>query len=109
MNIYPQTVLVIGYTSLPEKCQERIRNWLGFSNDCLLPYSRRSEFGPTSLTQDSLEEYYNDQVRDNQFRGTLDEFIDEYGLVFDKYLIDELPKLGIDPSEFEELYINVIW
>jgi len=109
MNIYPQTVLVIDYTSLPENCQERIREWGGFSNDCLLPYSRHSEFGLTSLTQESLTEYYNDQMRDNQFQGTLDEFIAEYGLVFDKYLIDELPKLGIDPSEFEELYINVRW
>lgn len=109
MEISASNVLIIKYTSLPEEQKARIKDWLGFSNDCLLPYSRRSEFSTRDLSQASLEQYHADQSKHNDYKGTLEQFIEYYNLGFDAYLIQELPKRNINISDYEELYIDISW
>lgn len=80
-----------------------VSKWHGFGNDVLLKFSQRSEFDVAALRQgvSSIEAYKEDQ----KFNGTLDEFIERYGLHFEYWLMQQnLDLFGID-----EILIDVCW
>jgi hypothetical protein len=88
-----QEILIIDYALCPEAVQNKIKKQHNFHRDVLVPFY--SEFSPcgkedyaSTLTNQKLEEYWADQTRTNNFKGTLEEFIEEYGLQADKWLID---------------------
>lgn len=105
LSIWQETILYIDYLSLPDEMAKEVNNWLGFGNDRQLPMSRRSEFDASSLNQATLEDYYKDQIETNGFEGTLEDFIDKYGLKFEKYLIDQ----NLDLEGVDEIVINISW
>ena len=79
---------------LPNEIQDDIKDWVGLAHDGFVEI--RSEFSPCGdetwkgrWTQEELENYYKDQIDCGNFEGTLEEFIIEYGLKVDKYLIDQ--------------------
>jgi hypothetical protein len=102
---WTRTVLYLDYISLPDDMQTVVNKWLGFGNDRQLPFSDRSEFEPKSLSMKEIATYHKEQSANNNFKGTLDEFIAEYGLQFEKFLIEQNFNLkGVD-----EIVVNVQW
>jgi len=101
MEITIETFTVIQWTSLPKDIKAEIaEHWVGFNNHCLLPFNGELQ---GDITRENLELYYEDQKTNNNFTGTIEEFIKEYGLSLEKYLIDE----GIDPES--NILIEVYW
>ena len=103
-----KSVLIIEYTSLPDSLKDVIREWVGFGNDCLVPL--RSEFQPfgegtwkESFTKEQLKKYHEDQTQTNGFKGTLSEFIEEYGLQVDEYLMEQ----KIDLDGVEDILVSI--
>jgi hypothetical protein len=109
MKFQVKKVLIINWLSLPKEIKDIIADWCGFSNDCLVPYS--SEFSPCGdntwkdLTQERLEQYHKDQTETNNYKGDLEQFIKDYGLEVDKFMIEQ--KLNLDG--IEEIFFNISW
>jgi hypothetical protein len=101
MEFKKEQVLMIDYSSLPKKFRVLIYDWLGFSNDCILPL--RSEFDPKSLTLEELIKYYNTQIEEKVYNGTFDSFIIDKGLEFEKYLVDQ----NLDLTGIDKILINI--
>lgn len=66
------------------------------------PCSSRENYSHT-LTQPQLEEYWQTQTTTNDFVGTLEEFIEDYRLQFDKWLID----CGYDFKGIKEIILDM--
>jgi len=104
-----KTVLVFEYTELPQEFKDEIRERHSFRNDITLEYL--SEFSPfketwgEALSEEGIEEYWKDQSETNGYKGTLVEFIKDYGLVFDKWLLDQ----KIDLTDISTIYIKICW
>lgn len=83
--------LILAYTELPQHIQDIIRKFNGFNRDCLLRISKYSELSVKDYIKGmvSIEEYYIDQKQTNNFTGTLENFIDEYRLEIDKWIIEK--------------------
>jgi hypothetical protein len=58
------------------------------------------------LSHESVLEYYNDQVYEKTFVGTLDEFIDEYDLHLEMYLLESFADWM---SQIDEVLIDICW
>jgi len=110
-----KTVLSIEWTSLPQDMKELVGDMNNFRNDIILPYC--SEFTPfgdnetwkDNLTQEQLVDYWQDQVSQGNFKGTLSDFIVNNGLEFDKYLIDQQDNGAIDLTGVDAIQINICW
>ena len=111
-----KTVLILDYLQLPKLLQDRVAGWCGFHNDCLLPC--RSEFSPngeetweTSLTSKQVADYHRDQANNkyNPFTGSLADFITEYRLEFEVWLIEQIESGNINVRNIEAIYINISW
>jgi len=107
-----KTVLFLKYTELPQEIQEAVQNKVAerFANDIYLKLW--SEFEPDEgstwadeLTQANIEAYHRDQQETNNFDGTLEEFIDRYGLAIEKWLVDT----EVDLTGVEEILIEICW
>lgn len=104
-------VLLIEFIQMPRELQDVIVGWVGFSNDCLIPV--RSEFSPiagedrwsSNLSRANLEEYWKQQ----NFEGTLEEFIVDYGLQVDYWLIQQVEAGKLDLEGIDDILINVCW
>lgn len=99
------TCFIVEYTSLSKPLRERISDWCGFHNDCLLPM--RSEFMAEDLCRGmaAVEEYWKDQQEAGLFQGDLAAFIKSYGLEFDVWLIEQ----KFDLEGVEKILVNVSW
>ena len=61
----------------------------------------REDYSKT-FTQAHLEEYWQDQVNDNNYKGTLEEFINDYGLQLDVWFINS----GYDFTGITQIIID---
>ena len=100
-----KTCLFIEWTKLPKPFKELTSESLGFSNYCNIPM--RSEFQPVDLAKGMIviEDYWKHQKDTNGFEGTLQDFIENYGLQFEVWLIEQ----KVDLTGVDEILINVCW
>ncbi len=105
-----EVVVIFEWTKLPEEIKRVVADSLGFSNDCWVPV--RSEFTPfgketwaDSLTFKGIEEYYKDQCVTNLYNSTFNEFIKDYGLEFEVWLLAQ----DIDLTSIKNILIEVCW
>lgn len=90
-----QVTLFISLSSLPDDIQETLRRSWDCYGDAQVEF--HSELGgngagetwETSCCQYALEDYYNDQVTTNNYKGSLEDFVKDYSLSLEKLLIDE--------------------
>jgi hypothetical protein len=98
-------ILFLNVGDLPRKAQDLL-----YEKEYRGDYNRYwSEFDPSdkqdysdTLTQENLEQYWKDQVETNEFDGDLEDFIREYNLEFDVWLIN----CGYDFKGVKEIIIN---
>jgi len=102
-----QEILIIDYALCPVAVQDKVKGQHNFHRDVLVPFY--SEFNPrgkedygSTLTSQKLEEYWKDQTKTNDFDGTIEEFIEDYGLQADKWLIDS----GYNFSGIKHIYFS---
>ena len=97
--------LIIDWSELPRDIRDTVSEWQGFHNDCFLPC--RSEFEPKDYKKglSAINEYYTDQMTTNGFNGSLDDFVKDYRLEFDMWII----KQGFDFDKVDMILIEVSW
>lgn len=94
-------VIIVDFYELPENIRRIISKFENFSGNCFIEWS--SELTPfyehekweTSLTEKKLISYYKEQTEEfesNSFEGSLEDFVAEYNLELELYLI----KLNMD-------------
>lgn len=107
-----EEIFIIDWISLPKDWQdfvaERLENRVGNGVMCrwyteLEPYGEQDY--QESMTMDSIKSYHKDQSETNGFKGSLDEFIDEYGLEFEVWMIEQ----KFDLAGIKNIYIDVYW
>lgn len=112
-NAYREEVFIIEWTTLPKEQRDYIVYILDqrFANDILLkwptefePFGDEKSFQDT-LTMEHITNYWNDQTTTNGFKGDLDVFIEEYGLKFDIWIIEQ----NFDLTGIKKIYIDICW
>lgn len=105
-----KTVLIIEYTELPEEMKEIVKGDWRFRNDISITYV--SEMAPVdgetwgeTLSRKAIEEYHKGQVEENGYEGDLDQFLKDYDLAFDMWLLGQ----NIDLSDVRAIYIDICW
>ena len=101
--------LILEWLNLPRD----LKDWIAdrydykFRNDILMEMS--SEFKPKELTLAAVQGYYKDQIARTDehatFQGTFEEFIEEYGLKLEMWLIEQ----KLDLSDVDQILIKVCW
>ena len=91
------SVLLLNYLDLPKPQQFIIRELFNFGNDRYIEYV--SEMSPTgesdgdtwakTLTTANIQAYYADQCATNDYAGDYEQFLSDYGIVFDVWLLDQ--------------------
>lgn len=106
-NMTPKTkkCLIINWCKLPRAIKNIVSEWEGFHNNCFIPC--RSEFEAKDYKKglSSINEYYQDQVKINGFDGSFDDFIEDYCLDFDIWIIAQ----GFDFDKIDMILIEVSW
>lgn len=107
-----EEVFIIDWLSLPKEWQDFVTDRLDnrMTNGALLKWY--TEFEPydekdfqETLTMKQVEEYYKDQSDTNGFVGSLDDFIEDYGLEFEIWMIEQ----NYDLTGIKNVYFNVWW
>lgn len=91
MNFTIRSVLFIDLKSLPENVQTQVLKQANGSRDSFNYWSELSpsnSFWNEICNLKCLEEYFEDQKANNNFKGSFEEFIEKYNLLLDKHLID---------------------
>jgi hypothetical protein len=96
---------VLDWLDLPEPIKEQVADWHAFANDVYLKMG--GEFKPRDLAKGMvvIEAYYKDQCRSNGFKGTLEDFIKDYGLEFEVWVIHQ----GFPLDDVDILLVSVCW
>lgn len=109
MNIERQECLIIEYVSLPQEMKDFLSKREAFRNDIHLEHiSELSPIGGTwdkTCTIEEIKNYHKDQIDTNGYKGNLNEFISEYKLTFDKFLIDN----NVDFTGIKTILIKICW
>lgn len=97
--------LIVEWVDFPRNIKDIVADWHGFHNDCIVPL--RSDFTAKDFREGMkcIENYWKDQSDNNDFKGTLQEFIKEYGLDFEIWFI----KQKFDLTDVDEILIKVCW
>lgn len=111
MKAQKKNCLILKWTSLPPDIKERVKGWVGFHNNCLIPV--RSEFSVKEYGKGmaAVEAYYEDQKATNgSFSkyvpcGTLEGFIKAYGLYFDVWFVQQ----NFDLEGIDRILVEVSW
>jgi hypothetical protein len=86
---------ILKWDQMPEKIQSQVMQWHGL-RDCLIPITSNSEFTVEDYRK-GMEAIDNLHRNSTYFRGTLEEFIDDYRLDFDVWFINQKFDLeGVD-------------
>lgn len=94
MTIYNK-VIIVDFYEFPERIQRIVSNFENFNTNCFIGWG--SELTPfyendkweTLLTKEKLISYYEEQSAElDNFEGSLEDFIVEYNLELESYLID---------------------
>ncbi len=111
---HKESVFIFEWTKLPKDMKEQIQERTGhrFNNDIFLKF--HSEFEPDgeeqtdwsqSLTTEQLHQYHKDQVETNSYVGDLDQFVKDYGLEFEVWMLGQ----KIDLLGVTTVLIEVCW
>lgn len=105
MKAYREEVFIIEWYTLPQKQKDYVIYNLDdrISNGVLIKWPM--EFQPDDLTMDEITKYWEDQRDTNGFEGNLEEFIKEYGLEFEVWII----KQNFDLTNIKNIYIDISW
>jgi hypothetical protein len=105
-------VLIIDWNNCPENVQEVIKGYHAFQNDCYLDFLSEFNYihsGETDLskqlTRANIEEYWQDQKKINGFKGSFEEFVKEYGLQIEMWLLDQ----DLDLTGVEKILFKICW
>lgn len=100
-----KTVFIFEWSDLPGFLKTQIAERERFQNDCYL--QSFSEFEPYHYLKGmkAIEDYWTDQKLTNNYDGDLEEFIKEYHLEFDKWIIEQ----GFDMTGVELILIKICW
>lgn len=109
-----KNTLFIAYRKLPQKIKDFIDNDHLRNNTCVPHFS---EFEPSSdsetwestLTRSNLDSYYKDQVDTNDFKGSMIDFIKEYGLDVDVWLIEQIEAGNLSLNGVDKILIELKW
>ena len=103
--------LIINFTELPPDMRDEIRDWVGFHNDCLLELCTELSMDDFRQGMASIENYMNDQADSNEKyneynpSGTLEGFLEPYGLKFSAWVIEQ----NFDLTDVDQILINISW
>lgn len=111
-NAYREEVFIIEWNTLPKEQQDYIV-WLydqRIHNDIILKWGTefcpyREESFQDSLTTEAITDYWKDQTETNGFQGSLDNFIEAYGLKFEVWMIEQ----NFDLAGIKTIYIDISW
>ena len=128
VRTYREEVFVIEWLTLPQEQKDYVHYILDdrFANDVLIKWP--TEFEPCgiyedevaidgngqviserdfkdTLTMDRVTKYWKDQQDTNGFVGNLKEFIKDYGLEFDIWIIEQ----NFDLKDIKSIYIDISW
>ena len=114
-----QEVFIIEWASLPREQRDLVKDHLDyrFANDVFLEW--HSEMQPYPLNDDAtewssydetlsmeqIESYWKDQCETNNFKGDLDDFIKDYGLKFEIWILEQ----KFDLTGIRKILIDVSW
>jgi len=100
-----ETSLHISYLHCPDAVRNRIQEHHAFGNDITLNWY--SEFNSNNVTMQDLVDYHQDQVAQDNFAAdkSFDEFIEQYGLEIEKWLVDS----KVDLSGVSSILIDICW
>jgi hypothetical protein len=84
-----KTCIIVEWKDLPDELKSKVTEWDLFHKDVYLPLY--SEFHPSEYQKGMavVEEYWEDQKKTNGYTETLDDFIYDYRLEFDVWLIKQ--------------------
>lgn len=111
-NAYREEVFIIEWYTLPKEQRDYIFDMLDhrIHNDVMIKWP--TEFEPyaeesfqDTLTMDHITSYWKGQTETNEFKGNLDDFINEYGLKFDVWIIEQ----NFDLTGIKKIYIDICW
>jgi hypothetical protein len=97
--------LILEYIKLPKSIMNVISEWCGFHNDCLLKVSTEFTVSAYKEGMKAIKDYWKDQVKTNNYKGTLEKFIKDYGLEFDVWFIEQ----KFDITGVDEILIDICW
>jgi len=103
MKIKRKKVAIIKFTDMPDNIRNDVKDWLGFSNDCLLPL--RSEFTAKDLSYKGIKDYHKHQVETNDYKDDLDQFIKDYNLNLEMWLLEQ----RFNFKGVSEIFIEISW
>lgn len=106
-----EMVVILEWIKLPSEIKKSIQNHPSFCNDIILEH--RSEFSPcgkeetwkNTLDENQFRDYYNDQVRTNNYKKSFQEFLHDYGLEIDWWLKDQ----PIDFTDVKRIFFDICW
>lgn len=101
--IRKKTVAIIDWLALPKVLQDKVADMERFGNDRHLKFY--SEFAPKEISRGAVEEYFRDQIETNDYTGNFDDFVKDYGLEVEMWIIDQ----EVDLSDVSEILIKVCW
>ncbi len=78
-----KTILILDWTKMPKAIKQEVQNWGIMGKDGY--FSIRSEFSVDDFRRGriAVEEYHKDQTETNGYKGTVEQFIEDYNLRFD--------------------------
>lgn len=114
MKVSREQVLIIDYLDLPNFIRDELHKLESFRNDVMLPHISELSFLyeddikagedlSRRITTYHIENYYKDQCETNNYKGSLAEFISDYGLTIDAWLISA----NIDLTGIHRVIFNV--
>ena len=104
-----QPCIIFDFSELPANIKDIVKDRHSFRNDIHLEFL--SEFSPTeegetwgeTLSEQEIEKYWIDQTKCNNYKGSLDQFIIDYGLIEEKWILS----LGLDLSKVEKILYRI--
>ncbi len=93
-------VVIIDWHKLPRNVKEEISESHSFGND---RYLRHYSELDTGSTMEDVVDYHKEQVETNEYKGSLEDFIRDYGLELDVWLMSQ----HIDMTGIDDILIEV--
>ena len=119
LKAHKEEVFIIEWYTLPQEQRKWVSEHLDyrFANDILIEWP--SEYQPwpkdedatewetwdNTLSMEKIESYWKDQCETNNFKGDLDDFIEDYGLKFEIWIIEQ----KFDLTGIKKILIDISW
>jgi hypothetical protein len=101
---------MFNFLDLPKEHQEYFKARHSFRNDICLEFL--SEFQPEEgetwenvLTEEGIVQYWKGQVEENNYKGDLEQFVIDYNLKFERWVITQ----NFDLKDIESIIVRICW